>query len=256
LPVATTQHERVAAAVARLTAVAPPRPEPKPSWVARLGPLGLAAFGVWKLISIGKVASLLSLAASFAVYWTAWGWRFAAGFLGSIYLHELGHVVALRRAGIPASPPMFIPGFGAYVRLRAAPRDPETNALVGLAGPLAGLGVAVALYWASQATGSPLLRALAHAGAVLNLFNLVPAFSLDGDRGMGALAAPLRWALVLVIGGALAFTDESMLWPVLIVAALRAFSPRAPERGDLPILGLFAGLVVALSLVAQAARPP
>src|SRR5512133_3951693 len=107
--------------------------------------------------------------------------------MASLYLHELGHVVALRRAGIPASPPMFIPGFGAYVRMHQAPADGHTDARVGLAGPLVGLAVAALCYALAAATGSSLLLAVAHAGAILNLFNLVPLWSLDGSRGFSPL---------------------------------------------------------------------
>jgi len=116
--------------------------------------------------------------------------------------------------------------------------------------------IGIGLYEAWKVNkGHPLLRALAHAGAVLNLFNLVPAFSLDGARGLDALALPQRWMLVVVIGGALAFTDEGMLWPVLILAALRALSPKAPEKLDHVAFAVFAALIVGLSLLARAAKP-
>ena len=48
--------------------------------------------------------------AFFAVYWTMWGWPFALGLVLSIYIHEMGHVDALRRYGFKATAPMFIPG--------------------------------------------------------------------------------------------------------------------------------------------------
>src|SRR5262249_10743148 len=147
-------------------------PSAAPQWVQRLGPVAVVLFAGWKLIGVGKAAAFVSLLASFAVYWTAWGWAFALGFIVSLYLHEPGHVVALRSAGIPASPPMFIPGLGAYVRLHARPKTLRTDAWVGLAGPLVGLFVAAAFFLAAQVTGSGLLRAIAHVGAFINLLNL------------------------------------------------------------------------------------
>lgn len=258
LPAGTRQRDAVAATVARLSALAPPAPPAPakaPGWMGRLGPLGVVALGAWKLLGVAKLTAFLSLLASFGLYWHTWGFAFGAGFLASIYLHELGHVFALRRAGIPASPPMFIPGVGAYVRMHHAPPDARTDALVGLAGPLAGLGVAVAFQGLWLLTGLPLLRVLAHAGAILNLFNLVPIWSLDGARGLSALSQWQRFVLALVIGGAYGATREGMLLLLLLVAAARALSPRAPQKADHGALLLFGGLVVGLSALALYARP-
>ena len=256
LPPGTRQHETVAASVARWTAAAPAAPDARstPAWVRRLGPIAVVAFGAWKLVGIAKLAPLLSVLASFGVYWQLWGWRFAAGFVAAIYVHELGHVVALRRAGIPASAPMFIPGIGAFVRMHSAPSDPRTDARVGLAGPVAGLAATLVLFGIATSTGAPLARALAHASAVVNLFNLVPIWSLDGSRGFAALVGWQRVGIALVTAGALATTNEGILWLVLIVAALRAFSPRVPEEPDHAAFGVFAGLVAGLTWVAFAAR--
>jgi Zn-dependent protease len=257
LPAGTRQNAAVASTVARLSALAPAAPPPHPAapgWLRKLGPFGVVALAAWKLLGVTKVAAFLSLVASFALYWQTWGMAFGGGFLASIYLHELGHIAALRWAGIPASAPMFIPGVGAYVRMHRAPLDARTDAFVGLAGPLAGLAVAVAFQVAWLATGAPLLRALAHAGAVLNLFNLVPLWSLDGARGLAPLARWQRCILVLAVGGAWAVTREGILVLILIVGAVRALAPGAPAKPDHPALALFSAIVVALSMLALYAR--
>jgi len=215
--------------------------------------VGALAFGAWKLAGFAKVATFLSFAASFALYWGTWGWRFAAGFLGSIYLHELGHVWALRRAGIPASAPMFIPGLGAYVRMHAAPPDRRTDAFVGLAGPVAGLLVALAFFAAAGATGSPLLRALAHAGAIINLCNLVPIWQLDGARGFAPLSRLQRFLLVCIAGVALAVGGEGLLWLFVLLGAVRLLGRDAPEEGDVGVFGAFAALLVVLALLSRQA---
>jgi Zn-dependent protease len=254
LPAGTKQHEAVAATVARLSAVAPPVAPPPPSWLGRLGPLAAVGLLLWKVVGVAKLGAVLSLFASFAVYWAAFGWRFAAGLLASMYVHELGHVIALRRAGIPAGAPMFIPGLGAYVRLHAPVPDARTNARVGLAGPLAGLAITAVLGVAATVAGSPLLGAVAYSGAVMNLFNLVPIWQLDGSRGLSSLARWERFALLGVAIAALVVSREQMLWLVVIVLALRAASPAAPDRGDPPVLAAFAALVVALAGIAAYAR--
>lgn len=258
LPVGTRQHEVVSATIARGREALESRPTPaptEPSWIRRAGPIGIAAFGVWKLLGLTKLASFLSLFASFALYWTSWGWQFAAGFCAAIYLHELGHVFALRRAGIPASAPMFIPGLGAYVRMHRAPPDARTDAFVGLAGPIAGLAVAAASYAIALATGSGLALALAHSGALLNLFNLIPLWSLDGARGFAPLSRGERLAVVVACGVALALTHEGLLWLLLIPGVVVAFSPRAPKSGNPLVAALFVGLMAALVVIAWSTRP-
>jgi len=254
LPAETQQHRAVQAAVTRLAALAPPPPEAgAPRWLRWLGPIGVVLFGAWKVIGFGKLASVLSLVAFFGVYLKELGWQYAAGLVLSIYLHELGHVVALRRAGIPASAPMFIPGVGAFVRMHAAPKDARTNAAVGLAGPAAGLAAALAAWALWLATGLPVLKAVAHSGAVLNLFNMVPVWQLDGARGFAPLARWQRVALLAVVGLALALSGERMLWLVLILGAFQAARPDAPAVPDARTLAVFSGLVAGLAWLSAAA---
>ena len=104
-----------------------------------------------------------------------------------IFVHELGHVLELRRQGVPASAPLFIPFLGAVVGMRELPDDAWKEAQVALAGPILG-SVGAAVFWvAAEATGSELLLALAFVGFFLNLFNLIPIVPLDGGRAAAAL---------------------------------------------------------------------
>ena len=108
LPPGTRQRETVQARVAALSGSMDAAPRP-PWWkrASSLGPVGVLAglLGKAKFLLLGftKLGTLLSFAASLAVYWALWGWRFALCFLLSIYIHEMGHVAALHRYGIPAS---------------------------------------------------------------------------------------------------------------------------------------------------------
>ena len=129
---------------------------------------------------------------SIAAYSLIWGWRFAAGFVLLLLVHELGHVFQLRREGIPASAPMFIPFLGAAVAMKEMPKDAAAEARVGLAGPVLGsLGALVPLGLYAL-TGEDLFKALAFMGFFLNLFNLLPVLPLDGGRAMAALS-PWMW---------------------------------------------------------------
>jgi Zn-dependent protease len=128
-----------------------------------------------------------------AGYALIWGWKFGVGFVLLILVHELGHFVEARRQGLHPSLPVFVPFLGAYVAIKDARVDPFHNALVGLAGPIAGgLGSAACLA-VGEAQGSDLLRALAFTGFLLNLINLIPIGILDGGMIWRSYRL-LRWA--------------------------------------------------------------
>jgi Zn-dependent protease len=134
--------------------------------------------------------------ASVVVYSLFFGWTFAVGFVVLLFVHEMGHVIQLRREGVKASAPMFIPGFGAVVMMKSMPDDALAEARVGLAGPVLGsLGAGLCLAIA-EATGSDFLRALAWVGFLVNLINLIPVVPFDGGRAMAAMA-PAMWFLGL-----------------------------------------------------------
>jgi Zn-dependent protease len=135
-----------------------------------------------------------SMLVSVAAYSLIWGWKFAAGFVLLLLVHELGHVIQLRREGIPASAPMFIPFLGAYVSAKSLGDNAVAEARVGLAGPVLGTIGAAALVPVALATDDPFWRALAFTGFFLNLFNLLPVVPLDGGRAMAAMA-PWMWFL-------------------------------------------------------------
>jgi Zn-dependent protease len=131
---------------------------------------------------------------SVAAYSLFFGWWFAVGFVALIFVHEMGHVVQLRREGVKASAPMFIPFLGAVITSRSLGENALAEARVGLAGPILGTVGALACWGVAEATGSDLLRALAYVGFLLNLFNLLPVVPLDGGRAMAAMA-PWMWFL-------------------------------------------------------------
>ncbi len=131
---------------------------------------------------------------SVAAYSFVFGWPFAAGFVVLILVHEMGHVIQLRREGIKASAPMFIPFLGAVISAKSLGENATAEARVGLAGPVLGSLGAAACIVVWQLTGSDVWRALAFTGFFLNLFNLLPVVPLDGGRAMAAMA-PWMWFL-------------------------------------------------------------
>jgi Zn-dependent protease len=129
---------------------------------------------------------------SIAAYSFVFGWPFAVGFVVLLLVHEMGHVIALRREGIKASAPMFIPFLGAMISARSLGDNALAEARVGLAGPVLGSIGAAACIAIWHATGNDMWRALAFTGFFLNLFNLLPVVPLDGGRAMAAMA-PWMW---------------------------------------------------------------
>ena len=207
------------------------------------------------LLGLTKAGTFFSMLLSASLYWTMWGWKFAVGVVLSIYIHEMGHVQALQRYGIKATAPMFIPGFGAVIRLKQYPANAREDARVGLAGPLWGLGAALAAYVVYRVTGIGVWGAIAHFGAWVNLFNLVPVWQLDGARGFRALSRQERWIAVAVIGLMWLVTSEGLLVLLGIAAAATAGFAHAADEPDHTALAQYAFLVGVLALMTRIALP-
>jgi Zn-dependent protease len=194
----------------------------------RLAPIGVAILAFLAkiktiLLFLPKVKLLATagtMLVSIVAYATIWGFSFALGFVILILVHEMGHVIALRREGIKASAPMFIPFLGAVISARSLGDNAAAEARVGLAGPVLGSIGAAACIPLWHATGNELFRALAFTGFFLNLFNLLPVIPLDGGRAMAAMA-PAMWVV-----GFLGMVALAILFPnpiILIIAVVAGF---------------------------------
>ncbi|HCC57288.1 MAG TPA: site-2 protease family protein [Solibacterales bacterium] len=257
LPPETQQYHTIVSKIAALSSRVHSG-EARPPWwkrVSSLGPLGVVAAGLGKakflLLGFGKLGTLLSFLATFGVYWTLWGWKFALCFLLSIYIHEMGHVAALSRYGVPATAPTFIPGFGALIRLKQHPASAIEDARVGLAGPIWGLGAGLLWFGLYVVTGQPFWVAMMHATAWLNLFNLIPVWQLDGSRGTRSLDRTQTALLAAVAGLAWLVSREGMLIILALALAYRAYSKHDDTEPDWNGCGQFAGLIAALTLLSM-----
>ncbi len=203
------------------------------------------------LLGLTKGSTFFSLILSLGFYWSLFGWQLAAGFLLCIYVHEMGHVFALSRYGIKATAPMFIPGFGAFVRLNERPANAIENARVGLAGPVWGLVATAACFGLSEWTGAQIFAALTRLSAWVNLFNLLPFWQLDGNRALGALTKIQRLGLAAVMLAAFVVTHEGLLILLMVATLIRAFGSDRPETGDNYTFYEFAIVLVALALLSS-----
>jgi Zn-dependent protease len=190
----------------------PPATEPAATAPARrrpsgfkhlLGPLLVAGAVILKFGAKLKALLLLlpklkvlttagSMLVSVAAYALIWGWRFAAGFVALLFVHEMGHWFQMRREGVKPSWMLFVPFLGAAVGARSLGGNALAEARIGLAGPVLGTLGTAAVVPVALATDSDLLMALAFTGFFLNLFNLIPLVPFDGGRAMAAMA-PWMW---------------------------------------------------------------
>ena len=164
------------------------------------------------LLKVKFLGTALTMIVSVGAYALLFPWSFAVGFVVLIWVHEMGHVLQLKREGIPASAPMFIPFLGAFVAMKQMPKNALAEARVGLAGPVLGSLGALGAWGIYELTQEPLFLGLAYVGFFLNLFNLLPMLPLDGGRAVGALS-PVFWLVGILGLVALLFVQPN---PILI----------------------------------------
>jgi Zn-dependent protease len=145
---------------------------------------GKVLLGALKFGALFKTFSTLALSA--AVYARFYGAELAIGLVLLILVHEYGHGIAAKIMGLKVGAPIFIPFFGAAIALKEQPKTTWIEAVVGFGGPFAGMIGGAGVLAAGLNTQDPhwrgLLVTLAWSTFMLNLFNLMPALGLDGDR--------------------------------------------------------------------------
>jgi Zn-dependent protease len=271
-----SEAERQAREAENLRAVFQSLREPRPEGGSRSSHAGRAAAGAagagllfilgkakffGLLAGLVKFKTLATMLLSIGAYAVEWGWLFAAGFVLLIFVHEMGHAVAMRLEGIPAGAPVFIPFVGAFIAMQGRPRDAAAEARVAMAGPVAGSLAAWAVLWAGVELDQPLLRALGHTAVLINLFNLVPISPLDGGRVVMAFTRTY-WVIGYAVGiVALLVTRSPLLLIVLLVGlwslvrrwrhpepGYEALTPR--QRGLIAVAyaALILGLVATMSV--------
>ena len=186
------------------------------------------------LLFAGKLGKFLfsggTMVLSVFAYALVFGWPYAVGFVALLLIHEMGHFLAAKRRGLSVGLPTFVPFVGAWIQLKEQPMDAETEAFVGIAGPMLGSAAAFVCYILARESASKLLMALAYAGFILNLFNLIPLSPLDGGRII-SVVSPRLWFWGVPILVALFFWIPSPMLVLIAVLALpqlwQAYQDRA-----------------------------
>lgn len=194
-----------------------------------VGWLGSVALAAWAVVKYGLVllkaipaaGTLVTALFSFGVYAWAWGWSTAAGLIVMLFVHEMGHVVEIRRQGMQATAPIFVPFMGAAIFQRSHPTDALKQAQIGIAGPIAGTLGATAAFVLYGSTHDPIFLITALIGFFLNLINLLPVWMLDGAW---ILAPVSPWfqvlGLVAIAVGVIVFHFVSFLLILVAVLAI------------------------------------
>ncbi len=234
------------------TAEAQSKPQ-TPAWARRLGPLAPIAIVLAKskglLLAIVKLKFLLTFFTFIWVYVVFFGWRFGVGFAVSILIHEMGHFIDIKRRGLPAEMPVFLPGLGAFVQWNSLGVTRRQIAQISLAGPLAGFVAALACLLLYMHTQDPLWAALARTGAVINLLNMIPVWALDGGQAANALGATERGVLLALSLVLWAYVQSGLFFLIGAGFVWRLFTKDRPATSDWNTCCYFVALLIALGLI-------
>jgi len=187
-----------------------------------------------------------------------------------VLLHEFGHILMARRFGVRTPDVILLP-IGGVARLERIPDEPRQELLIALAGPAVTLAIVVLLYlvlavsgpepalWGLQPAG-PFLDNLMRVNLYLLLFNLFPAFPMDGGRVLRALlasrlgpvagtriAARLGQASAVVAG----FYGLTAGMPILLLISLFVFLGAGAEAAAVETRAAGAGLNAAQMMVTE-----
>jgi Zn-dependent protease len=232
-------------------------PPPTPNWIKRLGPFGPIALLLLKfktlIFALFKLKFLFSFLFFIALYVGIFGWRYGLGISVCILIHEMGHFIDIKRRGLPAEMPVFLPGFGAYVRWTSLGVTRRQIAQISLAGPLAGWIAAAVCFLLYAQTHDPIWAALARTGAFLNILNLIPVWMLDGGQAASVLSAVERAALLAAALGLWLYTGEGIFVFVAAGATWRLFTKDKPQQSDWGTWAYYVALLVALAVILHAA---
>ena len=214
------------------------RPEKK-GFLSRFGTIGLLLlflFGKLKYVAVAlnffKFKTFITMLVSIWAYALFWGWSFAAGFVALLFIHEMGHVAALRMLGIRSSAPMFIPFLGAFIGMKQLPDNAFAESVAAYGGPLLGTLGAIGCAMVGLATGNPFWFALASTGFLLNLFNLLPISPLDGGRILGVIS-PKLWLIGLAGAiGLFWLTWSPLIALIVIMGSLQIWSAAKKDKAE------------------------
>ncbi len=187
-----------------------------------------------------------------------------------VLLHEFGHIFAARRYGVK-TPDVTLWPFGGIANLERIPEKPTEELVVAIAGPLVNVAIAAVLILLLGATVDPahlaniedpkigMVAKLAGANLFLAVFNMIPAFPMDGGRVLRALlairlgfarateiAASIGQGFAIALGVLGIFTN-----PMLVIIAIFVFLAASGEAGHVQLREVSRGALVADAMITK-----
>jgi Zn-dependent protease len=184
-------------------------PSPRQNNRGAFGWLGSALLAIWAVVKYGGLvllkipafATLFTALISLGSYALVFGsWWAGVAVVVMIFVHEMGHVVEIRRQGMQATAPIFIPFLGAAIFQRSHPTDALHQAEIGIAGPIAGTIGATVAWLLFGSTHEPIFLFAAWFGFLINLLNLLPVWQLDGAWILAPVSPWFQVAGLVMIG--------------------------------------------------------
>ncbi len=188
-------------------------------WIA----LGAAFKVALKSLKFVKIALA---GASFAAYSYMFTWEFAAMLLLMIFIHELGHIWAMKRSGIKTKGIYLIPFVGGAAIAEEEFKSRKEEAFIAIMGPWFGFAISLIYLLGYYITDNPVFAAGCAWCCLINLVNLLPVNPLDGGRILKSLAFSIGnvWGIVFLSCGILAMIAMVIFFKVWFFLLLLFFA--------------------------------
>lgn len=184
------------------------------------------------ILKIAKLHTLISLFVSIGAYALIYGWKFGVGIVYLLFIHEMGHMVAARKKGIPTTAAVFIPFLGAAVGMKEKPKSIKDDVYISYMGPFAGLLSILPFFVLYFMTHELFWMALFQVGAMLNLFNLIPMMPLDGGHIAKMLSKKFTILGLIVLAIVAIFSPNPILILLVIFGILQVFAMFGEDRKE------------------------
>jgi Zn-dependent protease/CBS domain-containing protein len=189
---------------------------------------------------------------------------------GCVLAHEFGHIFTARAFGV-ATPDVTLLPIGGLARLERIPEEPYQELLIAIAGPLVNVAIAIALVlfagahlnagdlYAVESPRVSMLDRLAAVNIFLAVFNMIPAFPMDGGRVLRALLATKlgfvrATGIAAAIGQAVAFGlgfTGLFYNPMLIFIAIFVYLAASSEAHAVAMRTMSQGVPVSTAMMTQ-----
>lgn len=174
-----------------------------------------------KVAKVGKTGLAIGAVTSYAYLFT---WQFAIMLVILLFVHESGHIWAMKRCGMKTKGIYLLPFFGAVAVADDMFKSRKDEAYIAIMGPIWGFGISLATVGIYFITNDALFAAAAGWMALINLFNLLPISPLDGGRIVKSITFSLHTKIgfiFLAIG--LVISTILMIWAGLILFIILLF---------------------------------